>query len=868
MNNKYTRSTIKLILIVSGILLLSEKGIADGERDTFDVLMTPEEKAKVEDTIEISKTMSSQSQEKLQQFLDGWQKLEKKLPDLPPEVQKLIKKTNAAGLKSKIGAVQGKLKQFDSGLQSIMDKKEKLDQVIGFYDRYRPDSENPFRSLEVMENLLTDLETLLPKEQEYEVFKNTTAFLIRTGIRYFKEAIQAAHGGLKNVQKDIKDRAGNCFGFVGGDNTADSKDPKRKAFTDLNTGDIICYTPPRPVGGELWKNTTGDAVYVWSSGAWTKLDCGFGVASQVSAYWKLANESVISADDLIYWCTGDFDEIFIKAAAIGKKRFKELTLIDDCQENILGMLSLKRDFKKLMRSVSNSEDIFIAKYIFKKDGIRDSANLITKMAKGIVLFEGEVNDSDGKKVSGATVSIESSFATVSIDTDSKGRFKILAEIPEKNQKGLRLKIKITADGYPDYYETTRLQNQCWDMGVLSLKGKAELIIKPKSSKITQGETVNFAVLYIDSDGNSNDVTSSALKNSKFRGESVGMFSVSATYNELSATASIKVTKKECKENEKLNTKTYDCDCIDGYKKDENNICVSKEEEVEEETIDECSIEYIKALTFMLEVLVADTKLRETELLSNINKFYKEINDQSSDVCGNQTVNDCYADASRLVTDMAENVSDIHDIAVEILMLQAMCPDLTAQMQSEGLTVKNLISSIAGVGANTYRAKLAEMSSRLGENGCDDDESKDDGEKVVPPYGDPGLRGDGGDYVEVPGDGDDNDGDGQQDEQVEDVSGKNITLVLYDSGSAKDDVFSVSVIGYGVLGQTKAGGREFFRLNLMPGKTYTAMVLVVMAPDNVGTYTLTVYYKGQYLDAISGAPAQGSAASLIFTVPSE
>jgi hypothetical protein len=561
MNNKYTRSTIKLILIVSGILLLSEKGIADGERDTFDVLMTPEEKAKVEDTIEISKTMSSQSQEKLQQFLDGWQKLEKKLPDLPPEVQKLIKKTNAAGLKSKIGAVQGKLKQFDSGLQSIMDKKEKLDQVIGFYDRYRPDSENPFRSLEVMENLLTDLETLLPKEQEYEVFKNTTAFLIRTGIRYFKEAIQAAHGGLKNVQKDIKDRAGNCFGFVGGDNTADSKDPKRKAFTDLNTGDIICYTPPRPVGGELWKNTTGDAVYVWSSGAWTKLDCGFGVASQVSAYWKLANESVISADDLIYWCTGDFDEIFIKAAAIGKKRFKELTLIDDCQENILGMLSLKRDFKKLMRSVSNSEDIFIAKYIFKKDGIRDSANLITKMAKGIVLFEGEVNDSDGKKVSGATVSIESSFATVSIDTDSKGRFKILAEIPEKNQKGLRLKIKITADGYPDYYETTRLQNQCWDMGVLSLKGKAELIIKPKSSKITQGETVNFAVLYIDSDGNSNDVTSSALKNSKFRGESVGMFSVSATYNELSATASIKVTKKECKENEKLNTKTYDCDCI-------------------------------------------------------------------------------------------------------------------------------------------------------------------------------------------------------------------------------------------------------------------------------------------------------------------
>jgi hypothetical protein len=322
--------------------------------------------------------------------------------------------------------------------------------------------------------------------------------------------------------------------------------------------------------------------------------------------------------------------------------------------------------------------------------------------------------------------------------------------------------------------------------------------------------------------------------------------------------------KDCGENEHFDVEVPDCVCDEGFTENEEGKCVSDDEEV----MDECSLEYIKALTFMLEVLVADTKLRETELISNINKFYKEINDQSSEICGNQTINNCYATASRLVTEMAENVSDIYDIAVEILKLQVLCPDLTAQMQSEGLTVKNLISSIVGVGANTYRDKLAEMASRLGENGCDEDEVKDDGEKVVPPEGDPGKRGDGGDYVEIPGDGDDNDGDGQQDEEVEDVSGKNIALVLYDSGSAKDDVFSVSVTGYGFLGQTQAGGREFFRLNLMPGKTYTATVLVVMAPDNVGTYTLTVYYKGQYLDAISGAPAQGSSATLTFTVPSE
>lgn len=190
----------KFIILLSVIMVIAQKGTAD-ERDTFDVLMTSEEKAVVEEVIETSKTISSVSQEKLQQFLDNWRKLEDNFVNLSPKLQRWLNKANSAGLKNKIGAVQGKFKQFDSGLQSLMDKKEKIDQVIGFYDRYRPDSENPFRSLEQIKSLLTDLESLLPKEQEYEALKNTTAFLIRTGIGYFKDGIQLAHGGLKNIQK-------------------------------------------------------------------------------------------------------------------------------------------------------------------------------------------------------------------------------------------------------------------------------------------------------------------------------------------------------------------------------------------------------------------------------------------------------------------------------------------------------------------------------------------------------------------------------------------------------------------------------------------------------------------------------------------
>ncbi|MFC1785369.1 hypothetical protein ACFL0J_07070, partial [Candidatus Neomarinimicrobiota bacterium] len=306
--------------------------------------------------------------------------------------------------------------------------------------------------------------------------------------------------------------------------------------------------------------------------------------------------------------------------------------------------------------------------------------------------------------------------------------------------------------------------------------------------------------------------------------------------------------------------------IEGYKKNEIDICVSDEdEEDDEEVMGECSLEYIEALTFMLEVLVADTKLNETELLGYINKFNKEINDQSSDPCDNSIIAYCYYSATEIAARMAENVTDIHDITVEIIMLQAKCLDLSQQMQAEGITVKSLISSIAGLGS--FKDKLSQMESRLNENGCDEDEVKEEGEKIVPPEGDPGFIQEGGTSTEMPGDGDDNDGDGQQDEEVEGLSGYNITLVLYDSGSAADDIFNLSVGGYGSLGQTPAGGLRSYGLNLLPG-SYTAVVTVVLAPDDVGTYTLTVLYDGESIGSITGAPPQGSSGTLTFTVPSE
>ena len=121
--------------------------------------------------------------------------------------------------------------------------------------------------------------------------------------------------------------------------------------------------------------------------------------------------------------------------------------------------------------------------------------------------------------------------------------------------------------------------------------------------------------------------------------------------------------------------------------------------------------------------------------------------------------------------------------------------------------------------------------------------------------------------EIPGDGVDNDADGQQDENVEALAGYVITCVLFDSGPAKDDSFNLSISGYGNLGTTPVGGLRSYGLDLSPG-TYTATITVILAPDNIGTYTLVILENGEEIASASGSPGEGAVASVPFTVTGE
>jgi hypothetical protein len=428
--------------------------------------LTDEQKELLNDALETSKTMASESKEKLTDMLNHWQILKDNFPQLPRELQDAINKVENDGFTAKVNYTLGKLNQFEDGLKEVTDAKEDLEKVIDFYGRYAPDSENPFRSLEVMSNFFNDVLKLLPKEQEYEAIKDPVTFMMRTGMRYFRDGIDLALGGLKNIQKQVRDRAANCIGYIGGDGTADSSDPKRKAFTDLGTGNVICYSGVRPVGGEIWTDETGNAVYIWSSGKWSELRAGFGLVTDIFSDWRLAYESVITAEEMILW--GNINQrLYTEARDWGHKEFTRLAAMDFCREDILEKRNKYSDWMSLRESVNTDRRIFVAKYIFNKDGIREATKTLTAIMYDNVLFRGIVEDRDGERISNASVTIKT-LSDARSDETTGGMFSILMEMAEASRNGSPIEITVMASGYPDLKVTSRIYTQCQDLGVIRL----------------------------------------------------------------------------------------------------------------------------------------------------------------------------------------------------------------------------------------------------------------------------------------------------------------------------------------------------------------------------------------------------------------
>ena len=266
----------------------------------------------------------------------------------------------------------------------------------------------------------------------------------------------------------------------------------------------------------------------------------------------------------------------------------------------------------------------------------------------------------------------------------------------------------------------------------------KITIDPIKINLPIGQSETFKVIATNIAGQKNDVSFHALQPSvEFKAERLGTFYMEAKYEGKKAKATIIVYDPE-----------------EGKGRGEDIYQDESEEEDEDDEAGDCSNTYIEQLVDLTELSIMYWKEDETELLSYINKFNKEINDQASDPCNNSTISYCYHHASEIATEMDQNKSEIVDAVADILVYNTICVDLNQLLSGEGVPVSNLISSANDL--RSYHESINEMTSRLLENGCDEREVAEVGEKTVPPEEDPGFIQDGGTGVtgggSLPGDG--------------------------------------------------------------------------------------------------------------------
>lgn len=95
-----------------------------------------------------------------------------------------------------------------------------------------------------------------------------------------------------------------------------------------------------------------------------------------------------------------------------------------------------------------------------------------------------------------------------------------------------------------------------------------------------------------------------------------------------------------------------------------------------------------------------------------------------------------------------------------------------------------------------------------------------------------------------------------------------SVTVSDSGNLADDAFEVSIDGF-VIGQTAIGASNTLAINNLKPGTHSLTLKIIIAPDNVGTYTVRLNDGLKFTDGTTsktGWAAQGATLSWTFTVP--
>lgn len=479
-----------------------------------------------------------------------------------------------------------------------------------------------------------------------------------------------------------------------------------------------------------------------------------------------------------------------------------------------------------------------------------------------VIFQVFYTDSSGKRLD------------VTLETAPSPFFPGKEGVHEKtvNYLGLSATAVITVGGCadPNAVEVNG-ECQCKDGYVKDYQGNcleasavfSVIKIEPESQSIGVGQDPVISVFGVNALGETFDITNlCTISGLVGVGDISGVFTISANYQGQQSEA--KVLVNECADsNSELNMVTGECDCKQGFFRPQGGMCISEDEileELEEEVMEDC--ENLPALAAEYSSLISQMNRFNADFKSSSDRFFKEVNDRAADLCQNQMAAFTYAQSLTWHERLTDVIQISRDTYFELDFMYG-CPNYASEIGQYNLGAYDLGSLLDQ--ASYQEGLLQEMNSRIKENGCNEEDLGDIGRTIVDKDKDPELISMGGTGIELAGDGKDNDGDGQEDElPVTAELGYNVTIVIYDSGSAKDDVFSLNVSGVGDLGTTPEGGLRTYPLQL-PSGNYTASITVLVDGGGGGTYTINIFVDGISVNSAQGSPSVGTTNSFDFMV---
>jgi hypothetical protein len=701
-------------------------------------------------------------------------------------------------------------------------------------------------------------------------------------VQKYCEVAQEMIKTCKGLGARIREREQNCVGgtYTGHIDTSQGGDPRNIQWVKQFPDREACPEDKKGIYVDVYKETDNpENLFFWVDGRYIAGKAHGGIPDlQALIQWLRRYGHKTEAMDLAFLAKAynippGFQQRQKEVREKARELQREVQRLSDqllCEraetekfllENmglgtIIEALNMGPDLVRSFPFVDEIVDKVIEERIMKGNAAfhQQIVNTLAKVKRTMAFhIQGRVTDAGGKGIAGARIEVSPGGnilgACSDEQTDEKGNYRVtLIKSPAET-----MELLVKAGGQDNESEEKTIwisgttDEYTCDLSFAKGKDLVSLIIQPADKTLQVGESVSFNVFGVSQDGETEKIPSGLVTwgnagGGTFTAAKVGTFTITAKYQGIGTSARV-VVEEAAREEEPEKPGDLD-EAIDELQQDtEGDPC---EEELP------AMLERFRSL----KQIVEQKYMRFNGASA---KFYQEINARRADPCSNRMVAFTYYQAKAIGAELSGISVELQELYSAIVISSVLC-----SKENVKSTIKELITDVSAMGPRfgDVERSLAAMQGRLGDLSCDEQEVERNGQQVTAQGDiDPNLLQQGGAMIEVQGDSVDNTGEGLQDERNFQTA---LLIMVWDSGTAKDDVFAVNMSGYGSLGTTPKGGRQIFGPDrIQPGMSYTVSITTLKTEVGAGTWSIMVSYKGRILVPPTAGYDSGSVS---FTIP--